>query len=147
MRITSTITGDRATIKQLRGLPDVARQAVALTAEEVEEYVEGEAGRHSKSGSLFASILKRREGDTWIVEHDLQRARHALFVHWGTRPHKIEPRLKKVLRWPGGGRFIFAKLVNHPGNKPDPWMVRAAALAPVMFQRHVEALLAKREEG
>jgi hypothetical protein len=47
-------------------------------------------------------------------------------VHWGTRPHKIRPKTKKALRWAQGGAFQFAREVNHPGYRGDPWMIRAA---------------------
>ena len=89
------------------------------------------------------SVYKRRLPDGWEIGHDLQVAPEALFVHWGTRPHKIKPKRKKALRWPAGGQFAFAKSVNHPGYKGDSWLVRAAALAPAVFDRHVQSLLAQ----
>lgn len=51
---------------------------------------------------------------------------YARFVHDGTRPHVIEPRLKKALRIPTGGGHVFAMKVNHPGTAPRPFMDDAA---------------------
>jgi hypothetical protein len=68
-------------------------------------------------------------------------AEYAAFVELGTRPHVIVPRTKKVLRWPAtgsatlsgrvasGGQAIFARKVNHPGTKAQPFMVPGARKA------------------
>jgi phage gpG-like protein len=34
-----------------------------------------------------------------------------------TRAHVIEPKDKKVLRFKSGGKWVFAKRVNHPGSR------------------------------
>lgn len=120
-----------------------AKQALAATAVEVERYIEQQAGHHHKTGALVGSIYKTRTPEGWEIGHDPQRAPHAVFVHWGTRAHVIQPKNKKTLRWAGGGMFHFAKKINHPGNKADPWMERAAELAPGLFQQHVAAQLAR----
>lgn len=134
---TAGIDEARRAMLRVANLPGVA---LARTAESVEEFVEGQAAKHSKKGALVASIYLRRVGESYEIGHDAQRAPHALFVHWGTRPHKIEPKNKKALRWAGGGVFFFAKRINHPGNKADPWMVRASAYAPREFDRHLQLL-------
>ncbi|MGC4947698.1 hypothetical protein ACLQ2N_16070 [Streptomyces sp. DT224] len=49
-------------------------------------------------------------------------------VHYvlnGTRPHIIRPRRKKALRFEVGGRVVFARVVHHPGTKPNDFMKRA----------------------
>ena len=50
---------------------------------------------------------------------------YAAMVNDGTRPHVIRPRAKQVLRFQVGGRTVFAKVVNHPGTKPNPFLDRA----------------------
>lgn len=143
MKISAKITGAdgvRMTMKRLAQLP---KRALAATAEDVEDYVESQAATHHKTGALVRSIYKRPIAGGWEVGHDLQHAPHAVFVHWGTRPHSIKPRRKKAMRWPAGGAFAFARRVQHPGYKGDAWMVRAAALAPQMFHARLRALLGK----
>ena len=45
------------------------------------------------------------------------------FVEFGTAPHVIQARKKKSLKWKGGdGKAIFAKRVNHPGTRPNPFI-------------------------
>lgn len=58
---------------------------------------------------------------------------YAAFVNDGTRPHTIRPRTKQVLRFQVGGRVVFAKVVNHPGARANPFLDRA--LREVAAQR------------
>jgi hypothetical protein len=97
-----------------------------------------QADTHTVTGQLARSLRLRPEGDSaWIIDHNTQHAPHALFVHWGTRPHVIRPKNKKALRWPSGSggatRFVFAKFVRHPGYAGDPWLVKAADEAVRQF--------------
>ena len=144
MKLTARTVGGENVRRQLAKLGQSPRRALDLLAEDVESYVEREAGKHSKSGALFASIGKRRTGPTgWIVGHDTQRAKHALFVHWGTKPHlkPIVPSKKKALRWAAGGKFFFAGKVNHPGYRGDAYLINAATLAVREFSNIVTAAL------
>lgn len=143
MRVDVTVSGvDRVRAMMARIGPALSDQALSQTAVEVEDYIRAEAGHHQKTGALNSSIYKKRTGDGgWEIGHDLQRAPHAVFVLFGTKAHVIRPKTKKVLRWPAGGKFAFARQVNHPGNKPDDWLARAAAIAPLTFERHVSAQL------
>lgn len=51
---------------------------------------------------------------------------HTSFVHDGTRAHQIRPRRPGgVLRFEVGGRVVFARVVNHPGYRGDPYLTRA----------------------
>lgn len=56
-----------------------------------------------------------------------------LYVTQGTRPHIIRPHVRSNLR-PGrerlkfrvrGGRYVYARLVHHPGNRANNFMERA----------------------
>jgi len=173
--ITSlTSTGSAEFMATLQRLgQQMQRQALAATAAEVEEIAGNLAGKHTNTGALFQSLYSKRidDGDAWEIGHDLQRAPHALFVHWGTKPHVIRPKRpdgfeskvkahtrkgrpviahtrvgKSMLRFAGPNGFTFAREVHHPGYKGDPWLVAAAAAAPKIFERHVNALLARNME-
>lgn len=55
----------------------------------------------------------------------------ARFILDGTGPHQIAARNARALRWlgPGGlGAPRFAKRVNHPGTRPNPFPERAMPL-------------------
>lgn len=141
MKITSSMTGAEQVRTELLRIGGVADSALARTAESVFDFVSAEASKHNKTGTLVRSTYIRREGDGWLIGHDPRVARHSLFVHWGAPAHLIKPKSGGALRWGAGGVFHFAKLVNHPGNKPDPWMERAAALAPRLFAMHIEKVM------
>jgi hypothetical protein len=53
---------------------------------------------------------------------------HTVLVHNGSRRHPIRPRPSNrsgLLRFEVGGRVVFARAVNHPGYKGDPFMTKA----------------------
>lgn len=147
--ISINVTG----VDQVRAMlqrigPALSGQALASTALDIEHYIEQEAAKHNKKGALVRSIYKTRMADgSWELGHDPRVAPHALFVHWGTKKHDIRPKNKKTLRWASGGAFHFAKVVHHPGNKPDKWLERAATAAPQIFASHVAQQVAKLTQG
>lgn len=51
---------------------------------------------------------------------------HTLLVHNGSRPHQIFPRRRGgLLRFEIDGRVVYARKVNHPGFRGDPFLTRA----------------------
>lgn len=142
--IKVTISGIDGVQAELGKLADAPQKAVKEFAQRVHDLAEIGADKHTDTGALFRSLYLRSIPKGWEVGHDLQMAPHAVFVHWGTKPHVIRPKNRKALRWvpKGGGSFAFAKEVNHPGYKGDPWLSRAAADAmrefPAMVQKHLK---------
>jgi hypothetical protein len=128
-----------------RLVPEVQQRVLDGMAQVAFDTAQRQADTHTKTGALARSLRLRPEGDSaWIIDHNLQSAPHALFVHWGwrrTRP--IYPKRKKALRWVGGGGFIFAKSVTTPAEYAgDPWLVKAADEAVRQFDNIV-----RREQG
>lgn len=144
MRITVDLSGIEGIREQFAKLGNAPQLALDRTAELVEDYVQSQIGKHAKTGNLERSLGKVRIPGGWEIGHDPSVAPYAQFVHDGTKPHLIFPSRKKSLRWAGGGLFHFAKVVRHPGNKPDKWMDRAAAQAPAIFRAEIERLLSQR---
>lgn len=60
-------------------------------------------------------------------------APYSLFVEKGTRPHVILPVRASVLAFEVGGQMVFAKKVNHPGTKAQPFLMPAADILPLAF--------------
>lgn len=50
-----------------------------------------------------------------------------VYVHEGTSPHRIVPvRARRLVFFSArAGKVIYAKAVNHPGNKPNRWLLRS----------------------
>lgn len=129
--IKVSISGVEGVQQSLARLVPQSEKAALELAERIHELAREGADKHTKTGALIDSLGHgpRKIPGGWKISHNRQRAPHAVFVHWGTRPHTIQPKKRKVLRWAGPDGFIFAKAVRHPGYKGDPWMVRAAAQA------------------
>jgi hypothetical protein len=51
------------------------------------------------------------------------------FVLNGTKAHPIFPSRKKVLRFVVGGRVVYSKRVDHPGTKPNNFLMKAMLIA------------------
>lgn len=143
MKFAAQTTGIAEAGAEMQRIGAMPSKALAVVAEDIEDFVSRDAAKHNKRGALVQSVYLRRAGDAYDIGHDGQRAPHALFVHWGTKPHDIKPKKKGVLRWGAGGVFHFAARVRHPGYRGDPWMTRAAALAPRLFDQQLQALLAQ----
>lgn len=127
MPIIATIKGLETLKPELRSLsPEAMRLCLLRMSQRAYDYAQQASSKHSKTGALFRSLYNRAIPGGREVGHDPKAAPHAGFVHWGTRPHVIRPKNRKVLRWASGGKFIFAGKVNHPGYKGDAWMIRAA---------------------
>ena len=142
MAITVEVTGAKELIAELRDLPEAFQKPVInkLAAVAYDSAQKG-AGRHVVTGALFQSLYNRPITGGREVGHDPNRAPHAVFVNFGTRPHQIRPKNKKALRWASGNGFIFAKLVNHPGYRGDPYMVQAKDDALAQFSAIVDKTL------
>lgn len=132
-----SIEGADGVIKTLGELPaNISATALRQLAQSIYDKAQQKADRHTKTGQLARSLYIHPVdgGRGWEIGHNLQHAPHALFVHWGTRPHTIRPKNRKALRWSAGNAFVFAKFVRHPGYKGDPWLIHAASEALQTFR-------------
>ena len=75
-------------------------------------------------GAPDTQVLQIRQG-----ARSVGGAFYGEFVRKGTAPHVIVPRKGKALRFVIGGQVVFAKRVNHPGTKANPYHVRALSSA------------------
>lgn len=82
-----------------------------------------------RTGRLKASIHPdpvRRSGPWSISTGVSADAPYAAPVHEGARPHVIRPRNARALRFEINGRVVFARRVNHPGQRAQPFLTNAA---------------------
>lgn len=144
--IRISISGVDGAQQELARIIPASQRAILQLAERIHELARAGADRHTKTGALIDSLghgPKRIPGG-WEIGHNLQRAPHALFVHWGTPPHTIRPKKRKMLRFPVGSGFAFAGSVNHPGYKGDPWLTKAADHALREFDSIVQRTFKER---
>lgn len=146
MRLRIQVSGERQAFDRIqRAGEEARRRALRDTAQAVFDRMRQGAAAHTKRGStgaLYRSLRMRADGpDAYVIGHDPRVAPHAKFVMYGARPHLIRPNRKKALRWVAGNRFVFARVVKHPGYKGDPYIVRAARDAPRAFAERVQVYL------
>jgi len=67
-------------------------------------------------------VVKLKSGATLVIKNT---AKHAMALEYGSRPHVIRPRRAIFLRFMVKGKAVFARKVNHPGNKPYKFLYRA----------------------
>lgn len=76
-----------------------------------------------RTGRMRASIQMIVTGSATVrVGTDVK---YAAYVHGGTRPHVIVPRTRSTLRFVSGGQVRFARRVNHPGYRGNPFLTDA----------------------
>lgn len=129
------------------------RQAVKTTAKDIKARASAEHRYTSRSGTLERSGVHYRverrvkSGAVGYVFLDDASVPYGRYLHEGTRAHVIEPRNRRVLRWPVGEDFVFAKRVRVSGIKPDPFLYNAAEKEAPAFERRLAAALDEVLEG
>ena len=68
-----------------------------------------------KTGQLRDSITARGG----ITGGGLYGLGYGVYVRDGTKPHIITPKTAKMLRFTINGNVVFARIVHHPGTKPN----------------------------
>lgn len=116
---------------RLKGTPALRRRmrAIGLAFKPIgAEWAEtaadlGNAAVPVRTGRLRTSHRKRNATmkRATVVAHFT-----STFVDGGTAPHRIEPKRAGRLRFQEGGRTIFARKVNHPGARAQPYKERVA---------------------
>lgn len=76
-----------------------------------------------RSGNLRRS-LHMRQGLRGRVQYVSvgSNLRYAEAHHEGTRPHRIDPRGGRIMRFNVGGTVVYARRIDHPGTKPRKYL-------------------------
>lgn len=147
MEINIKIDRIQELTKAFQQAPNVVQKQMNLALKKsLRDIVKTAKAKHnftSRTGNLERAVDYKIINDlTGVVFIDPAVAGYGVFVHGGTKPHKIRPRRKKTLRWPIGGGFAFAAEVNHPGTKADPFLYEAAEFNQdsinAIFAQHVD---------
>lgn len=112
-----TINPQAAGALARRGSAEIVRLVTLRTAARAAALAPGHMGH------TVRPILKGTKSSPLgivMVDHPA-----ASYVLNGTKPHPIYPRNKKALRFTTGGRVVFARMVNHPGTKPNNFLMKA----------------------
>ena len=85
------------------------------------------AGMRTGKLRLDIRTKERTVVDGLQIEVGNWHTRYAAAHHQGAKPHIIVPRPDNPIQrlvFRVGGRIVFAKKVNHPGNAPNPYLSR-----------------------
>ena len=105
----------------------VGRFADRVLVRAAAEAPEGKTGLLKRSFRKIAHVTPR--GVRFVLSNE---ADYAWAVHEGTRAHVIRPRANGgVLAFEVSGRTVFARYVQHPGTKGNPFFRRALAAETV----------------
>ncbi len=113
-------------------IPKIIEDTTNLAYELTKKY----AKPHIQTGQLEKNIrhkIKNHAGVVWIDDINMivdwrgKKVNYAVFVLKGTRPHKIEAKRKKALRFyfKSLDEFVYRKSVYHPGYKGDDFLKKA----------------------
>lgn len=93
-----------------------------------------------RTGELRKSIDRVPNGEWgWKLR---ATAKHAVFVERGTKPHRIEARNARALRFVQHGAIRFRRSVMHPGTKPTHFLDEAATVAARFLDYRMEPNIA-----
>lgn len=123
-----------ASMKQARShLSGLVLKALERTSVTAASYAKINTLYRSRTGTLRSSIQHRLTSPTHAQTS--ANAKHAKWIEEGTKPHVIEARRKRALRFVQNGTVRFATRVYHPGTKPRPFMQRARDRVEPLFDR------------
>jgi hypothetical protein len=124
----------RARIEAITPNAGLLRKVALLAVREQKLLAPRKTGNLARTIHLGAVTPTRAE--------TIASADYAAYVERGTRPHEIRPRNRQALRWAAdgasarlsgtprsGGRVRFAKRVQHPGTRAQPFMIPGAQKA------------------
>lgn len=125
--VSTSFNLDRGRIERMLRLPG---GMVYRNMERRLRRVETEAIRRApgRMGTTIRAQIRRGPGGDF---QGVINVRHpaALYVIGGTRPHAIRPVRAKALRFTVGGQVVYAKVVMHPGAKPNDFLRQALRAA------------------
>lgn len=107
--------------------------AVRMAADQGADHARQHHTYKDRSGTLSNSIdsdgTSGEVGSNNLSATISAGASYAVIIEKGSVPHVIEPRFKKMLRFPVEGGFVFRRRVQHPGTKAMPFIEPAAEYA------------------
>lgn len=122
----------------IRSAVDQALEQGADEARQTHRYTD-------RTGDLTRSIDDRLTavdalGAKGVIE---AKSPYASFVENGTRPHEIRARRARMLAWEEPqGDWHFARVVQHPGTKPFPFMGQAYLKAERVLEAQIGVAIA-----
>lgn len=106
----------------LRGVGGPVWNDIQKRTRRATTFAKAQVGKDTRA--LYRSISSRvsvgsRGGVTGVVTANNKKA---IMHHNGTRPHIIMANKSSTLRFKSRGKIVYAKVVRHPGTKPNRFL-------------------------
>jgi hypothetical protein len=111
---------------------------------------EAPVGKGDRAGRLRGAIRYERAtslGEGLVTLRFDAHVPYTPYVLDGTRPHLITAKAARALHWQDGGRDVFARRVNHPGTKANPFNERAVFPLTGVLRELFQAAVLEAMEG
>jgi HK97 gp10 family phage protein len=133
--ITITLKGVDEAVFKFDSLDVKVAEGVREVVKDISDRVERAAKKLCPvdTGRLRASIWTNMRKDELGAEVGTN-VDYAAHVEFGTKAHVIRPKNKKFLSFKINGKWIRARVVNHPGTRPQPFMFPAFEMYRQRYQ-------------
>jgi hypothetical protein len=105
--------------------------------------------KYGVANDLTNELVRRCPVDTGFLKNSINyriihngaeigMAPYAVYVEFGTAPHIITPKKKGgTLHWKSDNKDVFAKKVNHPGTRPQPFIRPSLNNLPMIIKDNI----------
>ena len=98
---------------------DLQNELTATVTKKAFNYSKHYSRKTLDTGQMLDELKMSAVGDTGYI---IGYAPHTIFVHFGTKPHIIQPKEKSYLRWVKNISFKHRKVVYSKGFKGNPFI-------------------------
>lgn len=142
MQIKVDIQGEKELQRAIKKYPGLTERnlekGIKKTMLEVQRQARSKHRFKSKTHNLERSVSYHMPGKLkGEIYLDTKLAKYGAYVHEGTRSYHIRPKQKRALRWVYGSGYSYAKGVEHPGLKADPFLYDAAKDKDDVFRSNI----------
>jgi len=118
----ATFQPDRSAMRQmLRGPGGLVYNEIEKRTRRANTFAKAQVGKDTRE--LYRSISYRiTAGSGNVLGVVSANNKIALMHHNGTRPHIIAARRAQTLRFKSRGKIVYAKVVRHPGTRPNKFL-------------------------
>jgi len=118
----ATFHPDRAAMRHmLRGPGGLVYNDIQKRTRRANTFAKAQVGKDTRE--LYRSISYRiTAGSGNVLGVVSANNKIALMHHNGTRPHIIAARRAQTLRFKSRGKIVYAKVVRHPGTRPNRFL-------------------------
>jgi len=96
---------------------------------------------HKLEKSTKGQVIRTSKGGFRVRLSNARK--YAAAIDLGAKPHTITARRAKNLRFIVGGKLMFRKTVQHPGNRPYRFLYRATQAAARVAGANLESGMAR----